>query len=94
MNLTKKQYNYLIMIRNKISNNQASSEEMRNFLDILTQTSKNNRNEIEKFVKEIGFTSLDSFKHILDKKKENEDFIKGLAIIGGGILLAYLLNRK
>ncbi len=94
MNLTIKEYGDLKTIKEKMQNNKANSKEMQNFLNLLIKSSNASKIEIDRYIENIGFSSLDGFKKRLSDKKNDEDFVKGLAIIGGGILLAWLLNRK
>ncbi len=93
MNVTKKQYDRMKNIKNKMAKGDAKSDEMKEFLEILIQSSDGNKIEIENYISNIGFESLDDFKSHLNRKIENEETVKNLAIIGGGLLLAFLLSR-
>ncbi len=93
MNVTKKQYDRMKNIKNRMAKGDAKSDEMKEFLEILIQSSDGNKIEIENYISNIGFESLDDFKSHLNRKIENEETVKNLAIIGGGLLLAFLLSR-
>ncbi len=93
MNLTQEQYNEMKVIKNKMAKGKAKSKEMRYFLDLLIHSNDGNKAEIEQYITDIGFESLDDFKGHLDQKIENEDNVKNLSIVGGGLLLAFLLSR-
>jgi hypothetical protein len=94
MNLTQEQYNEMRVIKNKMVKGRAKSKEMQLFLELLIHSSDNNKLEIEHYIVDIGFKSLDDFKNHLNRKIENEETVKNLAIVGGGLLLAFLLIKK
>jgi metal-responsive CopG/Arc/MetJ family transcriptional regulator len=94
MNLTQEQYNKMKAIKNKMAKGKAKSKEMKEFLGLLIHSSDNNKIEVERYIVDIGFKSLDDFKNHLNRKIENEETVKNLAIVGGGLLLAFLLVRK
>ncbi len=50
--------------------------------------------EMLDYAKNLGFTSIDDFKEELNNKVSNENLIKGLAVVGGAILVAWLLTKK
>lgn len=83
--LTKDQYQ-------KMQKGRAKTKEIRYFLDLIVENG--NKSEIESYIHNIGFNSIDEYKQHLYQKIENSETVKNLAIVGGGLLLAFLLLRK
>ncbi len=92
MNLTKQQYQEMQTIKQKMENGTAKTKEIRYFLDLIIKSG--NQLEIQNYINNIGFNSLDEYKQHLDQKIENAETVKNLAIVGGGLLLAFLLLNK
>lgn len=92
MRLLKKEYKNLEIIQKKLINKTATNNEMQEFLELLEKSG--NQAEVSQYVKSIGFNSMDKFKKHLNNKVENENFITGLAVIGGAVLLAWILTRN
>lgn len=90
--LTQEEYNEMQTIKEKMENSKAKTKQIRRFLDLIIEN--DNQLEIQNYISKIGFDSLDEYKNHLDQKIENKKFVKGLAIVGGGLLLAWLLTRK
>ncbi len=90
--ITEKQYQEMQTIKQKMENGTAKNKEMRCFLDLIVEN--DNQSEIQNYINNIGFNSLDEYKQHLDQKIENAETVKNLAIVGGGLLLAFLLLRK
>lgn len=91
MGLLQREYKKLEIIQRKLINKTATNSEMQEFLKLLEKSG--NQDEILRYVNNIGFKSMDSFEKHLNNKTENENFITGLAVIGGAVLLAWLLTR-
>ena len=91
MNFTQKNYIELETIKNKIDLGSASLKEKQRFLELLEHF---DRDSIIEYVNSIGFSSLEEFKATINKQKANSDLLIGLCVLGGAILLAYLVNKK
>ena len=91
MNFTQKNYIELETIKNKIDLGRASLKEKQRFLALIEQYDSAS---ITEYVNSIGFSSLKEFKAKINKQKANSDLLIGLCILGGAILLAYLVNKK
>ncbi len=85
-NLTQEQYNEMKDIQYKMTKGGTKIREMEKFLDVLICNGDDNKLEIENYITNIGFESLDDFKQHLNQKIENEETVKNLAIVGGGLL--------
>lgn len=92
MTLTPKEYQELENIKNKMEQGRAKSKEMQYYLDLIIKSG--NEQEIHNYICNIGFDSVNEFKQHLNQKSENEDFVKGLAVVGGAVLLVWLLTKK
>ncbi len=90
--ITEKQYQEMQTIKQKMENGTAKNKEIKYFLDLIIQNG--NQSEIQNYIKNIGFESLPEYMKHLDQKIENAETVKNLAIVGGGLLLAFLLLRK
>lgn len=92
MNLTNDELNNLYRLRNKIVHSQATSVEMRNYFKLIIKSSEQNRAEIERYIHEIGYNSIEEFETHLNKKN-NEELINGLVLLGGAVLFGYSLKK-
>ncbi|OIR24749.1 hypothetical protein [Bathymodiolus thermophilus thioautotrophic gill symbiont] len=92
MGLLVKEYKELEEAQKKLTTNTATFDEIQRFLDLMEKSG--NKTEMSDYMKNIGFNSMDEFKASLNNKKKNEDLVKGLAIVGGAVLVAWLLTRK
>ena len=95
MMLSKKQYYIIKNTRDRIfsDSENVGEEDILEFLNTLTKTSDYNKKQISNYLKEVGFNSISEFqKHKTDKRKK--EVIKGLAIVGGGLLIAYSLSKN
>ncbi|MGP8330482.1 MAG: hypothetical protein ACT6FF_09235 [Methanosarcinaceae archaeon] len=79
-------------LRNKITQNQANSHEMKRYLNLLLESSDYNRNVVENYIHEIGYESVNDFQEHFNEKN-NKELIDGLLLIGGAVLFGYLLNK-
>lgn len=84
--------NEIYALRNKISQNQATSAEMNRYLNLLLKSSDHNKNVVENYIHEVGYDSIKDFQNHLNEKS-NQEVMNGLLIIGGAVLLGYLLNK-
>lgn len=91
MKLLVRDYKRIEYIQKKLVEETATNNEVQEFLELIKKSG--NEAEMSDYVKNIGFNSLNEFKQRLNQKNKNEDFIKGLAVIGGAILLSWLLTR-
>jgi hypothetical protein len=89
--LTNKDYIKLEIIQEKIILNTATNNEIQDFLFLIIKSGS--ELEMLNYMKTIGFNSIDEIKEHLNKNKKNDNLTTGLAIAGGAILLAFLLNR-
>ncbi len=92
MELSQEKRNEIYRLRDKISNNQATSDEMKRYLNLILESSDYNRNVVEEYVREIGYDSIEDYEDHLDEKNSDE-FIGGLLLIGGAVLVGYLINK-
>ena len=92
MNLTEQEYQKMQVIKQKMENGNAKNKEIRYFLNLIVKN--DNQLEIQSYIRNIGFNSIEEYKQHLDQKIENEETVKNLAIVGGGLLLAFLLSRS
>jgi hypothetical protein len=92
MNITQRSYNKFDAIKSSMENGTASNEEILDFLDFIINSG--NEHSIFKYIKNIGFKSIDDYKLHLNNQIENQNTIKNLAIVGGAVLLAYFLLKK
>lgn len=90
--LTQEEYNEMQIIKEKMENGQAKTKQIRRFLDLII--ANDSQYEIQNYINNMGFRSLDEYKNHLNQKIENAETVKNLAIVGGGLLLAFLLLRK
>ena len=92
MNLTAKNYNKFEKIKTNMESGKASNNDILDFLEFTLDG--DNENTINQYIESIGLTSVDDYKAHLNNKIENRKFVKNLAIVGGAILLAYLIIKK
>jgi hypothetical protein len=92
MNISLEERNEIYRLRNKIANNQATSAEMNRYLNLIIESSDYNRAVVEEYVREIGYDSIEDYKGRLNEKN-SEEFINGLLLIGGAVLVGYLINK-
>ncbi|CAC9612450.1 hypothetical protein [uncultured Gammaproteobacteria bacterium] len=94
MGLLIKEYEELEKAQKKLTNNTATFNEIQRFLDLMDKSG--NKAEVSSYIKNIGINSMDELKASLNNndRERNEDIIKGLAIVGGAVLVAWLLTRK
>jgi hypothetical protein len=90
--ITQNEYSKMQDIKEKMEDGTAKTKEIRHFLDLIIDSG--NEIEIRSYIHNIGFNSIDEYKEHLDGKIENQETVKNLAIVGGGLLLAFLLLRK
>jgi hypothetical protein len=90
--LTQKQYTEMQTIKEKMENGKAKNKEIRHFLDLIIEN--DDKKEIQSYIHNIGFNSLKEYEEHLDQKIENAETVKNLAIVGGGLLLAFLFLKK
>lgn len=84
--------NEIYRLRNKIVHDQASSKEMRRYLNLILESSEYNRNVMEDYIHEIGYNSVEEYKEHLNAKS-NQELKDGLILIGGALLFGYLLDK-
>lgn len=84
--------NEIYLLRNKIAHGKATSAEMKRYLKLLLESSDYNREVVEDYIHEIGYDSIEDFQDHFNEKG-NQETINGLLMIGGAILLGYLLNK-
>ncbi|CAC9550298.1 hypothetical protein [uncultured Gammaproteobacteria bacterium] len=94
MGLLIKEYEELEKAQKKLTNNTVTFNEIQRFLDLMDKSG--NKAEVSSYIKNIGINSMDELKASLNNndRERNEDIIKGLAIVGGAVLVAWLLTRK
>lgn len=79
-------------LRNKIGHGKATSAEMKRYLNLLLESSDYNKEVVEEYIHEIGYNSIGEFQEHFNEKG-NQEIINGLLMIGGAVLLGYLLNK-
>lgn len=92
INLNPKEQEELWNLRNKIVHGAASSSDMRRFLELMLKSSQDNRLEIERHLRLIGYFSIEEFQKALEKK-DNKELTNFLLIVGGAILIGIVLKR-
>lgn len=92
MRLLLRDYKRLEMIQKKLVDKTATGDEMQEFLELMVKSG--NELEMSNYTKNIGFDSMDEVKKHLNNKAENKNLIIGLAVIGGAVLLAWILTKK
>ncbi len=87
----------LANLSDKIQIHQASTNEMKQFLDIIKSTGENNYFQLQKYLQVAGYSSVEEFEHHF-KDRQSKEFWEGLAKIGGAVLIGYelyqLLKKK
>lgn len=82
----------LQQLQNKVQYGKATSSEMKEYLRLILKSSDQNRYEVENYVRNIGYASIDDFQdHLL--QKNNQELTSGLLTIGGAVLLVYLFSK-
>ena len=90
MELTQTGHKELEELKDKVESRTASPKEMEYFLDLI---SGYNKKLINKYINGIGFSSIDQVKKELNRKKNNQDLITGLVIVGYTLLISWSINR-
>lgn len=93
MNLTTAEYNELKSIREKMEAGKSSSKDMQKALGLIVKSSNGNKQRVEEYARTLGFSGLDDFKEKLKAKNQSEVLTNGLLIIGGAVLVAWLLSN-
>jgi hypothetical protein len=89
--LTNKDCTKLEIIQDRIISNTLITNEKTAFLDLIVKSGS--ELEMLDYMETIGFNSIAEIEAYLRKNKKNDDLTTALAIAGGAILLAFLLNR-
>jgi hypothetical protein len=89
--ITNEDYLKLETIQDKIISSTATNNEMQDFLSLIVKSGS--ELEMLDYMETIGFNSIAEIEAYLRKNKKNDDLTTALAIAGGAILLAFLLNR-
>jgi hypothetical protein len=92
MELSKREYRELGIIQKRLANNSATSNDVKTFLNLMNKSG--NEMEMSSYIENVGFSSIGDFKEELNNKASNENLIKGLAVVGGAVLVAWLLTKK
>lgn len=91
-NLTTQEQNDLWNLKNKLSYRQASSSDMRRFIQLIQKSSNFNKIELENYVRSIGYNSIQDFQNDLIEKNK-EELINAIVIIGGAVLIGLALTK-
>jgi len=82
----------LYQLIEKARKGEASSKELEEIIELIEKSGARTRYDIEQFISQAGFTSLEELhRHI--KEKKSQEFIETLVAIGLGILAAYAIIK-
>lgn len=92
INLTNEEFLRLRQLIEKAKMRKANSKELGELIGLIQKSGARTRDEIEQFINQAGFTSLEELnKHI--KEKKSQEFIDILIAVGLGILAAYVITK-
>ena len=92
INLTNKEFSRLQQLVEKAKSREANSRELRELIELIQKSGARTRDEIEQYINQAGFTSLEELnKHIEEKK--SQEFIDILIAVGLVILAAYAITK-
>ena len=76
----------------KMRHRTATSEEMREFLDLIQNSGQDDWIELQNYVRVAGYSSVEDFREHLGDRTRKE-VVDGLVKIGTAILVAYSLTK-
>ena len=91
MELTPLGHKELKALKDKVESRTATATEIEYFLDLLFGYDEE---FINKFISAVGCSSIAEVKTELKFKKDNQDLVTALAVVGGVILIAWSLSQK
>ena len=92
IDLTNKEFSRLQQLVEKAKRRMANSNELRELIELIQKSGARTREEIEQYINQAGFASLEELnKHIEEKK--SQEFIDILIAVGLGILAAYVVTK-
>lgn len=84
------EYKKLRVLFRKVKSRNATTFDITDFTSLLFKLAPH---EVDNILQQAGFSSKAEFLEYSNTTRVNEDIVKGLLIVGAGLLIAYLASR-